>query len=97
MPASGYISDAPEVYVNPTTGVRAPAKWYGSTAIDGTISPWKDVPSGSEYTYLASATVFPALFMKIGAGETSADWARISYERLVSGRPAGLLLILTRK
>lgn len=54
-----------------------PWVWCGSADRDGTASPWKDAPCGSQYTYLNAGTA-AVLYLKIANVPADADWADLT-------------------
>ena len=94
--AAGHISNVPE-WVVTTEGGRAPSFWYGDDLLNGAITPWKEASIGSIYIYKAGVSTLPSLNMKVAVAESDDDWAVLSYVRISSGSPMGLLLALTHK
>jgi hypothetical protein len=51
-----------------------PWVWCGTADRDGTASPWKDAPCGSQYTFLNAGTA-AVHYVKIADADADADWA----------------------
>lgn len=76
--AKGHIANTADITFTSGSGVH-PALWFGDDAVDGTISPWANVPVGSLYIYKASESAEPLLYQKLAAATATADWFLASF------------------
>jgi hypothetical protein len=53
-------------------GANRPWLWYGVTAVDGTVAPWKDAPLGSLYLLTVAGSV--TQYTKAANVPATADW-----------------------
>lgn len=61
-------------YDRDADGSSRPKLWYASQALDGTLSPWKDVPVCSIFF----DTTNKRLYMKTASTNQTTDWTQVT-------------------
>lgn len=69
------INDSDQSILSRGDAVGAPWLWYDTLALDGTVSPWKDVPLGSMYWRISAGSV--AVYFKSANTGATSDWAQV--------------------
>ncbi len=84
-------------YVTTTNNGKAPNIWFGTTAMNGAASPFKDVAKGSVYLEVpATGAGIPHLYIKERDTSLTTDWAILFGNRQKNtGQPMGLTLLFT--
>jgi len=76
-----FLPSGQPAYDLDPTGASAPFMWYGGKTLDGTISPWKDMPVGSIYIYQYPG-IGSVWYMRQAVADATASWGIVLHTNI---------------